>query len=130
MIQCNKKKYIIILQVTLVKMVKKEHAAEEHIPFRYGGVLHRYDEDVKDLTGNNYHCYHCGRSMVTKPKSMPYIIQSEILSGKNKGNFRFRVLCRDCAYSYGNGVIEMDGKTYYYKNDFCESKYKESVCLR
>jgi hypothetical protein len=48
----------------------------------------------------------------------------KITKGKYKGKNKFRALCRKCAYDYGKGVIEMDGKTYtdYYK--FNEEKYK------
>lgn len=36
------------------------------------------------------------------------------------GRFRFRMLCRECAYAYGCGVIEKDGNTYEYTTDFKE----------
>lgn len=44
----------------------------------------------------------------------------KVTKGANKGKFRFRILCRACAYNYGLGVIEKDGEVYTEMNQFKE----------
>ena len=114
------------------------------IPFRYGGIMHNYEADIewwqsfdiKYKTPKKYrnydYCYACGGKMqncyspsgTLLKKSFPYMAFYKIFKGKNKGYNRCKIICRACAYAYGKGVIEMDGKTYQDYYEFNEIKYK------
>ena len=104
------------------------------VPFRYGGISHNYDktcdEWYEDHPGYRK-CYCCGGTMKNQMPRLhttyPYMAIFKITKGKNKGFNRFRIICRRCAYDYGLGVIEMDGKTYYDYYEFKESKYKKET---
>lgn len=116
-------------------------------PFRYGGIMHNYardwdgwldkDEEVcgKKRKSPYAECYCCGgkggnlysTSGTLLKVNYPYMAFYRITRGKNKGFNKCRIICRACAYDYGLGVIEMDGKTYKNPNDFNERKYKESI---
>ena len=106
-------------------------------PFRYGGILHNYDMDNEEWSAyldRKLTCWCCGREMKchhfsdgSTHRFFPYIAIFRITKGKNKGMNRFRMLCRACAYGYGRGVIEMDGKTYKHMLDFNERKYKRDT---
>lgn len=115
-------------------------------PFRYGGIQHDYDADVEEWiarsdsvqaelkrrglpSGNPYRrCFCCGGTMrniygasgTLLKKSYPYCGQIKLRNGK----FKLVNLCRACAYAYGRGVIEMDGKTYQNPWEFREEQYK------
>lgn len=108
-------------------------------PFRYGGIKRDYDstseewaEMMPDYMGK---CYICGGKMqnIYSPsgtllkKTYPYIGVFRITEGKDKGMFKFRIMCRACAYDLGKGVIEMDGHTYKDANEFHESKFKDAL---
>lgn len=110
------------------------------IPFRYGGIEHDYDSSFRDwyyglqraLTDKRLYnmyrtCYACNSDMHFNTSEYPYIATFKYLKGKNKGLLRFRILCRECAYKYGKGVIEMDAETYYNMDDFNEREYKERI---
>jgi len=58
-------------------------------------------------------------------RNYPYVATFKYIKGKYKGLYRFRALCRACAYNYGRGVIEMDGNTYIDYYAFNEDKYKK-----
>lgn len=97
-------------------------------PFRYGGFKHDYTKDFYELTRTSGECWCCGcemKSVVPKIKIMPYVATFQISTGKNKGRFAFRLLCRSCAYAYGQGVVECDGNTYMKPDEFSEKKWKE-----
>ena len=109
-------------------------------PFRYGGLLHDYDKDWERWIGNSKRtpykkCSCCGgnggNTISTDGKVLrrryPYVGVFKITKGKDKGNFQFRVLCRECAYAYGKGVIEMDGETYQNPSEFNEEEYKKGL---
>lgn len=104
-------------------------------PFRYGGIMHDYNRDVeqtaKALNQKDMRCWCCDGRMKNYHFSdgsvhrfFPYVATFKFIKGQNKGLCRFRMLCRACAYNYGRGVIEMDGKVYYDPVDFNEKKYK------
>lgn len=108
------------------------------VPFRYAGIMHDYDKDsedwAKDMPKYMKNCYICGGKMgnivingTMLKKTYPYIGEFRITKGKNKGKFKFHVMCRACAYSLGKGVIEMDGYTYHDSYEFNENRFKESL---
>lgn len=98
-------------------------------PFRYGGFMKNYDREIHEIVGHDMRCWCCGGVMrSSNPRThriKPYTAVFRITKGKDKGMNRFRVLCRSCAYDYGKGVIEVDGKIYFDKKDFNEKKYFE-----
>lgn len=83
-------------------------------PFRYSGILHQYDKTAEYFKSRP-RCYACGGDMTGHK---PYAAAYRILRGDEAGLFRFRLLCRECAYAYGRGVVEQDGETYEYMTDF------------
>ena len=119
------------------------------LPFRYGGIRHDYDSDVEEwiaqtdaLKGemrrrgmpnrNPYRkCFACGGKMrnprgaggTLLKKSYPYCAEYK----RRDGKFYFAILCRGCAYLYGRGVVEMDGKTYQNPWEFREEQYKKEL---
>ena len=109
-------------------------------PFRYGGIMHDYEKDNEEWTeylpdGKRImRCWCCGGVMRNSrsingtllKRNFPYTGMFRITKGYLKGGFRFKMLCRACAYDYERGVIEMDGETYKRPDEFNESKYKES----
>lgn len=94
-------------------------------PFRFGGLFcSDFDKDCEEWAKEHpimSRCFACGHTM---DKGYPYMAAFKITKGKGKGLFRFRALCRACAYDFGSGVVEMDGETYRYPYDFDEGKYK------
>ena len=108
-------------------------------PFRYGGILHNYDWDIEDwqkpvknspfkkchCCDGTLHNIHSPITGETWKHTYPYCASFKVTKGKHKGNYQLKILCRECAYAYGKGVIEMDGQTYYNPNEFNEKKYKE-----
>lgn len=108
-------------------------------PFRYGGISHDYDMTSEDFTEylpeHMSKCFICGGRMrnirslngTLLKRTYPYAGFFKITKGKNKGFYKFRLMCRSCAYNLGKGVIEMDGYTYQDKNDFNEKRYKEAI---
>lgn len=112
-------------------------------PFRYGGLLHEYSADNDEWQKAAWskvkkapmRCWCCNGIMKNSRsasgtllrQNFPYIGIFKITKGKEKGRFRFGVLCRGCAYAYERGVVEMDGETYTDPNEFDELKYKEKI---
>ena len=108
-------------------------------PFRYAGVFIKdYTADVETI-GNAFpkmrRCYICRKYMkndcddrgrITK-RNYPYMGTFKITRGDLHGNFHFKIMCRECAYAFSRGVIEMDGETYYKPEDFDEEDYKARV---
>lgn len=107
------------------------------LPFRYGGIGHDFDRDneqTAEILGGKLKCWCCGGIMRNHHHSdgsvhrfFPYCGVFKITKGRDKGRYRFRMLCRACAYSYGRGVIEMDGNKYMNLYDFSEKKHKEMI---
>ena len=103
-------------------------------PFRYSGIEQNFawtwDDWIKNvfkLYGTRMrfgNCFVCGRKPNGK-NDYPYCGCYKYTKGIFKGYGYFRILCRECAYDYGRGVIEMDGNVYRDPADFNESKYKE-----
>lgn len=86
-------------------------------PSRYGGIEHHYDAKGKYLLPENRrHCFSCKKDL---SEEKPYLATFKISEGENRA-FIFRPLCRDCAYAYGKGVIEKDGKIYFGKTEYRE----------
>lgn len=107
-------------------------------PFRYAGIERDYEKDADDwaeyLPDVMSKCYICGGKMgnivingTMLKKTYPYIGVFRITKGKNKGNLKFHVMCRACAYNLGKGVIEMDGYTYHDSYEFNENRFKGSL---
>ena len=107
-------------------------------PFRYGGFLHNYELDVEEFAKgvpNISKCYCCGGKMRNSRsdsgtllrRNYPYAATYKYTKGKNKGFYHLKPLCRACAYGYGKGVIEMDGKLYIRPSDFSEGDYKRKL---
>ncbi len=101
------------------------------IPFRYAGLFCRKPEwDVEQWrqtdTNRKWICYACNAELKNTystsgtllRRNYPYMSVFKYGKGKNKGLSRFRILCRECAYSYGKGVTEIDGEIYMEKEDF------------
>lgn len=135
--------------------MKGEHSIrkEPKSIFRYGGILHDYDttwlewyHQLKDMgykDSENYacKCYICGgradalekSTIEPKPKTYPYCGVFRITKGKDKGRYKFRIICRECAYDLAwsrmgcHGVIEMDGNNYFMPFEFDEEKYKKQL---
>lgn len=82
-------------------------------PFRYGGIMRDYSKTARAFC-ESPKCHCCGESMDNGNalKMYPYAGFFKITKGINKGYYRIRLLCRQCAYAYGRGVIERDGNTY------------------
>lgn len=93
-------------------------------PFRFGGILRRYDLTTFELLGEEKDCYVCGCDMSNR---FPYTATYRIIKGEDVGMCRFHILCRECAYKYKLGVIEMDGETYRNLDDFREREYKDKA---
>lgn len=101
-------------------------------PFRYGGIQHNYertweqwDERVKGIEK----CYCCGRrytELVYPDNLYPYLGVYKITRGRDEGCNKLRIICRECAYDYGRGVVEMDGETYTDYYAFDEGEYKNA----
>ena len=109
----------------------------DSVPFRFSGMQHGYEmtsEDWADyLPEHMSKCYICGGQMrnisvngVLLKKTYPYMASFKITKGKNKGEYKFRPMCRACAYDFGKGVIEMDGHTYTDREEFKEERFKEA----
>lgn len=106
-------------------------------PFRFGGLMHDYTEDVEywsERIPEMQNCFKCGKLMKNHrdkegnifQKEYPYMTFLDItLNGKR--TCYNKVICRKCAYTYGLGVIEMDGETYFNFNDFDEEEYKREI---
>jgi len=77
--------------------------------FRFGGIMHDYDATCKDF--DQHECYHCHKPFGDAEK--PYC-----RTFHEGGYIKFRIICRECAYSFGDGVIERDGKTYYKPDEY------------
>lgn len=102
-----------------------------HPPWRFVGLFFKnYDWDVEEW-GDSLHenkCFSCGgklrntRSLngTILKHNFPYMACFKAFKGKEKGFSRFHMLCRACAYAYGLGVIEKDGKVYMNYFDFKE----------
>lgn len=87
--------------------MKGERTLEDK-PLRYGGIFHDYSKTAEYFQ-TKPECFCCGGDLC---KCAPYIGVFKFTKGKNKGFFKFRLLCRTCAYDYGRGVVEMDGEEY------------------
>lgn len=104
-------------------------------PFRFAGLMKDYDKTADEWAEVHpkymSRCYICGGSMRNVNslplKSYPYVGLFSITKGKHKGQSRFHVMCRACAYDLGKGVVEMDGYTYTDKYAFKESRFKEAL---
>ena len=105
-------------------------------PFRYGGLWHDYDLDVEEwaeIVPTMKICHVCGKEMKNSPASdgkpirrqYPYMGTYTIRGGIMKGYGMFHVMCRECAYEYKRGVVEMDGEIYQQKDEVNEEKYKK-----
>ncbi len=79
--------------------------------FRYGGLFHDYEATARDFGAEE--CFSCKRKFGEKEKPYCRVYASE--EGR-----RFRLICRECAYGFGEGVIEKDGKVYQRQEDFEE----------
>ena len=66
--------------------------------------MHDYEASARDF--GQECCYHCGKEFGETEK--PYCRTFKV-----EGGVRFGIICRECAYSFGDGVIEKNGKTYY-----------------
>ena len=110
------------------------------IPFRYGGLWHKYNLNYCEITGDDKaKCYVCGglmthtvmlttgKPMNPQPPQHPYIASYYISKGREKGYYRFHPLCRAGAYAYERGVIEMNGNTYQEPDELNEEKYKKEI---
>lgn len=109
-------------------------------PFRYGGILHDYSADNDEwqetvwskVKRTPMRCYCCNGVMKNSRsasgellrQNFPYIGVFKIVKGRDKGYFKFRILCRACAYNYGVGVVEMDAETYQKPEEFSELEFK------
>lgn len=114
--------------------MKGERTIDGSPPMRFVGLFFKhYDWDVEEwLAHDGLHekkCYCCGGTFknvrVKKDGDIlyhlfPYIACFKAYKGKEKGFSRFHLLCRACAYNYGLGVIEKDGKKYMDYYDFTE----------
>ena len=78
--------------------------------FRFGGFCRDYDATARDF--GKTECYHCHKPFGEDEK--PYCRIFPVGDGKSM----FGLICRDCAYSFGDGVIERDGETYYQPDDY------------
>lgn len=78
--------------------------------FRFGGTMHDYDATAKDFAQT--HCYHCKKEFTDDEK--PYCRTFKV----GEGGLKFGIICRECAYSFGDGVIERNGKTYYKPEEY------------
>ena len=98
--------------------------------------MHDYDFDVEHLSRSGscfVRCYCCGGELKNTyspsgkllRKNYPYAATYRIIKGRDKGKHTFEIICRECAYEYGVGVIEMDGEPYFEPDEFNEQKYKE-----
>ena len=89
-------------------------------PFRWGGIGQKYERTSREWQQGYYPdsyktCYCC-------KKDTPLDEPLYCASFKNlDGNFMFKILCRKCAYAYGVGVIESDGKTYQSYEDYLKT---------
>lgn len=99
-------------------------------PFRWGGINHDFDKKAKDWRGDNIkddvynECFCCHEET---PQDEPlYCATFEDTLSPSQQKFAFRILCRNCAYKYGVGVIEKNGKTYMKYEDF-EKEIKEDA---
>lgn len=115
-------------------MYMKGKRALDGKPFRYGGIMHNYDmtfDDWADVDEKAYgKCHICGggtRSAANgiRHKTYPYCGAFKITRGRHKGSFRFKIMCRACAYDFGRGVVEADGNTYWDYYAFNEEKWRE-----
>lgn len=106
-------------------------------PFRFGGLMHDYSGDV-EYWGKRIpemrKCFKCGKLMENHRDKDDNIIQKEYpymvfldTTLNDKRTCYNKVICRKCAYSYGIGVIEMDGETYNKINEFDEEEYKREI---
>lgn len=87
-------------------------------PFRYGGIFQNFDKTAEYFKSSP-RCYACGDELTGRK---PYVASYRRLRGKKAGSSYFRMLCRECAYAYGRGVIEKDGKTYKHMTDYKEDE--------
>ena len=84
----------------------KGHSIIVRVPFRYGGLFRRFDLNAGEILPKGMcRCYVCGKDIKDeKGYAATYRV--------GKGTYKFRLLCRKCAYSYGRGVIEEDGEIH------------------
>lgn len=85
--------------------------------FRYGGFFHDYEMTAKE-TGADV-CYVCHKDFGDEEKPYCRVFPA------GEGRSRFGIICRKCAYSFGDGVIEADGETYTDYYAFSEERWKE-----
>lgn len=95
-------------------------------PFRWGGFEHTFDKLAKEWfeQDNIYkQCFCCKEQPPLNEPLYCAIFERNI---DDECRFSFKILCRKCAYSYGAGVIESNGKTYFKYEDFLkEVTYNE-----
>lgn len=87
--------------------------------FRYGGLRHDYEATAKDF--GQMHCYHCHKPFDDDEK--PYCRIFPV----GNGQVMFGLICRRCAYCFGDGVIEKDGETYYKPDEYLEDEVDKNV---
>ena len=78
--------------------------------FRYGGFFHDYEKSCKQF--GETECFHCHKQFEDTEKPYCRVFPAGV------GMSRFALICRECAYSFGDGVIERDGKTYYGSDEY------------
>ena len=99
--------------MAITEKEKARREAEEKkrgASFRCGGLLHDYDATCKDF--GQHECYHCHKKFEDDEKPYCRIFRVE------DGKAIFGIICRECAYSFGDGVIERGGKTYYKPDEY------------
>lgn len=96
-------------------------------PFRWGGIGHQFDKTAKEWREESIKLYNeCFCCHKEPPQDEPlYCATLEDTLSPDKNRFVFKILCRECAYKYGVGVIEKGGKTYMKYEDF-EKEAKEN----
>ena len=96
-------------------------------PFRWGGISKKFEKTSRQWQNESKDSNNCYKTCYCCKKNTPldeplYCAGFETIDNK----FCFKILCRNCAYKYGVGVIESDGKIYQNYEDFKKNDDKNN----